>query len=121
MAVRSRLEPIALALVIVAAPALAQTASEPQLPEVKVQGGRDAATGYNAPTATTASKIEAPLRDIPQTVNVMPKELLRDQAATSMQDALRNVPGVTFGHGDGQRDQAVAAWVVVPISFTLEG
>lgn len=105
MAVRSRLEPIALALVVVAAPALAQTASEPQLPEVKVQGGRDAATGYNAPTATTASKIEAPLRDIPQTVNVVPKELLRDQAATSMQDALRNVPGVTFGHGDGQRDQ----------------
>lgn len=105
MTVRFGLKPLALALAAVAAPALAQTVVEQQLPEVKVQGGRDAATGYNAPTATTASKIEAPLRDIPQTVNVVPKELMRDQAATSMQDALRNVPGVTFGHGDGQRDQ----------------
>ncbi len=105
MAARFRLQPVALALAALAAPALAQTASEQQLPEVKVQGGRDAATGYNAPTATTASKIEAPLRDIPQTVNVVPKELMQDQAATSIQDALRNVPGVTFGHGDGQRDQ----------------
>jgi len=105
MTVHFGLKPLALALAAVAAPALAQTAVEQQLPEVKVQGGRDAATGYNPPTATTASKIEAPLRDIPQTVNVVPKELMRDQAATSMQDALRNVPGVTFGHGDGQRDQ----------------
>ena len=105
MTVRFGLKPLALALAAVAAPALAQTAAEQQLPEVKVQGGRDAATGYNPPTATTASKIEAPLRDIPQTVNVVPKELMRDQAATSMQEALRNVPGVAFGHGDGQRDQ----------------
>jgi len=105
MSIRFGLKPLALALAAVAAPALAQTAAEQQLPEVKVQGGRDAATGYNPPTATTASKIEAPLRDIPQTVNVVPKELMRDQAATSMQDALRNVPGVAFGHGDGQRDQ----------------
>jgi len=105
MAVRSRLKPIVLALAAVAAPALAQTASEHQLPEVKVQGGREAATGYNAPTATTASKIEAPLRDIPQTVNVVPQELLRDQGARSMQDALKTVPGVGLSHGDGQRDQ----------------
>ena len=105
MAVRFRLEPIALALAAVAAPALAQTAAEQQLPEVKVQSGRESATGYNAPTTTTGSKIEAPLRDIPQTVNVVPQELMRDQAATSIQDALRNVPGVTFSHGDGQRDQ----------------
>lgn len=105
MTVRFGLKPLALALAAVTAPALAQTAAEQQLPEVKVQGGRDAATGYNPPTATTASKIEAPLRDIPQTVNVVPKELMRDQAATSMQEALRNVPGVAFGHGDGQRDQ----------------
>jgi catecholate siderophore receptor len=44
---------------------LAQTA-EQQLPEIKVRSGRDT-EGYNAPTATSATKIEAPLRDIPQT------------------------------------------------------
>jgi catecholate siderophore receptor len=45
------------------------------------------------------------LRDIPQTVNVVPQSLLRDQVAQSMQDALKAVPGVGFSHGDGQRDQ----------------
>jgi catecholate siderophore receptor len=47
------------------------------------------------------------LRDIPQSVNVVPAQLLKDQAAQSMQDALRNVPGVAFSSGDGQRDQVM--------------
>ncbi len=109
MTLRFRLPPAALSLAAIAAtaavPAWAQTAPEQQLPEVRVQGGRDAATSYNAPTATTASKIEAPLRDIPQTVNVVAGEILRDQGARSMQDALKTVPGVGLSHGDGQRDQ----------------
>ncbi|HUP94650.1 MAG TPA: TonB-dependent siderophore receptor [Burkholderiales bacterium] len=84
--------------------ALAQTAAEQQLPEVKVQGATEA-TGYNPPTATSATKIEAPLRDIPQTVNVVPQELIRDQAARSMQDTLKNIPGIGLSSGDGQRDQ----------------
>lgn len=81
-----------------------QPTVEQQLPEVKVQSSREAA-GYNTPTATSATKIEAPLRDIPQTVNVVPAELLRDQGARSMQDALKNAPGIGLSHGDGQRDQ----------------
>nr|WP_256243988.1 TonB-dependent receptor plug domain-containing protein [Burkholderia ubonensis] len=45
------------------------------------------------------------LMDVPQTVNVVPHAVIEDQNATSMQDALRNVPGVGFSVGDGQRDQ----------------
>ena len=44
---------------------------------------------------------------MPQAVNVVPAQLLRDQGARSMEDALRNVPGVAMSHGDGQRDQVV--------------
>lgn len=98
---------MALAVLLIAprgAPAFAQEQAERQLPEVKVQSGRGVA-GYNAPTATSATKIEAPLRDIPQTVNVVPAEFLRDQGARSMQDALKNVPGIGLSTGDGQRDQ----------------
>ncbi|MGE5522252.1 MAG: TonB-dependent receptor [Rhodospirillaceae bacterium] len=93
----------ALALCAIAIPAVAQT-TERELSEVKVQATGDVAP-YSAPTATSATKIEAPLRDIPQTVDVVPKELIRDQGARSMQDVLRNVPGVGLSHGDGQRDQ----------------
>ncbi|QMW23844.1 TonB-dependent receptor [Sandaracinobacteroides saxicola] len=54
---------------------------------------------------TRAAKIDAPLRDIPQTIDSVSGELLRDQRALSIQDALKNVPGVGFSSGDGQRDQ----------------
>ena len=63
--------------------------------------------GYSPSSSSTATKGNAPLRDIPQTVNVVPGQLLKDQAARSMQDALRNVPGVAFSSGDGQRDQVM--------------
>jgi catecholate siderophore receptor len=54
---------------------------------------------------TNAAKIAAPLRDIPQTVTVVPAQVLLDQRALSLQDALKNVPGIGMSSGDGQRDQ----------------
>ena len=60
--------------------------------------------GYVA-LETDAAKIAAPLRDIPQSIAVVPAELIRDQRALSVRDALKNVPGVSFSSGDGQRDQ----------------
>ncbi|SPA45575.1 TonB-dependent receptor [Cupriavidus taiwanensis] len=82
-------------------------ATPAQLPEVTVKAdvSRELGEGYNPPNAVSATKTEAPLRDVPQTVNVVTAEVMRDQHATSMQDALKNVPGVSFSHGDGQRDQ----------------
>ncbi|HZW23450.1 TonB-dependent siderophore receptor [Noviherbaspirillum sp.] len=82
-------------------PAFAQS----DLPEVQVKSSREAPPTYNPPTASSATKIEAPLRDIPQTVNVVPQTLLRDQGANSMQDVMKMVPGIGLSHGDGQRDQ----------------
>lgn len=54
---------------------------------------------------SSAAKVAVPLRDLPQTVDVVPAAVLRDQRAFSIQDALKNVPGVGFSTGDGQRDQ----------------
>ena len=83
---------------------LAQTGTAPDqaMPVVTVSGEAD---GYRPGTSTTGTKIDAPLRDIPQTINVVPQELLRDQGARSMQDVLKAVPGIGMSHGDGQRDQ----------------
>ena len=41
------------------------------------------------------------LRDIPQTINVVDKNLMQSQGATSLSDALRNVPGITIGGAEG--------------------
>lgn len=87
--------------------AAAQTAENPEAPlsTVTVTAGRAPASSFNPTTAVTATKVEAPLRDIPQAVNVIPQALLRDQGARSMEDAAKAVPGVGLSHGDGQRDQ----------------
>lgn len=75
------------------------------LGEIRISDTRESGPTYNPLTAVSATKIEAPLRDIPQTVNVVPQAILRDQAARSMQDVLKTVPGVGLSTGDGQRDQ----------------
>ncbi|MDT6964748.1 TonB-dependent siderophore receptor [Cupriavidus sp. SZY C1] len=82
--------------------------AEPQtLPSVTVRadGDKDLGTGYKPTSTVSATKTEAPLRDVPQTVNVVTAQVMQDQHATSIQDALKNVPGVSFSSGDGQRDQ----------------
>ena len=81
----------------------AQAAQSQTLPSVTVKSSAD--DGYSPASSSSATKGSAALRDIPQSVNVVPQQLLRDQGAHSMQDALKNVPGVALGSGDGQRDQ----------------
>jgi catecholate siderophore receptor len=93
----------AMPLYAAAADGAADQKTEASLPEVKVQGNKDA--GYSTMFSTSATKSNAPLRDVPQTVNIVPQQLIRDQGARSMQDVLRNVPGVGMSSGDGQRDQ----------------
>ncbi len=76
-----------------------------ELAAMTVTTAREATPTYNPSVARSATKIEAPLRDIPQTVNVVPQSVLRDQGARSMQDVMKAIPGVGLSHGDGQRDQ----------------
>jgi catecholate siderophore receptor len=81
-------------------PAFAQsTPSTTTLPEVVVSGSAD--KSY-APDATTVGGKEAiAVRDVPQTVNVVNRAVLEAQAANSMTEALRNVPGITISAGEG--------------------
>jgi iron complex outermembrane recepter protein len=60
--------------------------------ELVVTGEQD---GYRVPDATTATRTDTPLRDIPQSIQVIPQQVLRDQQANRLEEALRNVPGVT--------------------------
>lgn len=52
-----------------------------------------------------SQKYTAPLVDTPRSVTVVPQQVLKDTAATSLQDALRTVPGITFGAGEGGNPQ----------------
>lgn len=81
--------------------AMAQSAESDvtQLAPVKVEGD---GAGYQS-TAVQSRKMTAPLLDTPRTVTVVPRQVIQDQAATSLQDVLRNSPGITFGAGEGGR------------------
>ena len=98
-----RLRPVAIACLALAPEmTFGQTAppSDTTLPEVKV---RDGAVGpdYNPPTSSVGGGVETPLRDIPQSVTVINSTLMQAQGATSLADALRNVPGITMGAAEG--------------------
>ena len=56
---------------------------------------------FQAGRSTVGAKTPTALRDIPQTVTVINKDVLASQGATSFQDALRNAPGVTIGAAEG--------------------
>ncbi|HIJ61724.1 MAG TPA: TonB-dependent siderophore receptor [Rhodospirillaceae bacterium] len=88
--------------------AVAQAQTAPiTLPTVSVteqtQGAAD--QGYTVTRSSTALKTDIPLLDTPATVDVVPRALLSDQAATRVKDALENVVGVapasTVGSGTG--------------------
>ena len=46
-------------------------------------------------------KLPQDLQDTPQSVTVVSEQLMTDQAATRLEDALKNVPGITLNAGEG--------------------
>lgn len=84
-----------------AAPAQAQDAAgEP----VRLQGVTvtDTAIGDDYSVEEVQSpKVTAPLLDTPRTVDVITRDVLEDTASFSFEEALRTVPGITLGAGEG--------------------
>ncbi|MDD2129554.1 TonB-dependent siderophore receptor [Pseudomonas sp. 17391] len=63
-----------------------------------------ASTDYKVEKASS-QKYTAPLVDTPRSVTVIPQQVIKDTNALSLQDALRTVPGITFGAGEGGNPQ----------------
>ena len=80
-----------------------------------------ASDGYVASNSVTATKTDTPLIDVPQTINVVTREQLEDQAHHSLGDVLRYVPGTTVGQGEGNRDQITLRGQNTSADFFLDG
>ncbi|QZZ21399.1 TonB-dependent siderophore receptor [Leptothermofonsia sichuanensis E412] len=63
--------------------------------EIVVTGERQ--RGYFVPDATTGSRTDTPIRDLPFSVQVVPLELLQDRQVQRVNEALRTIAGVTPG------------------------
>ena len=81
----------------------APTENDKTLAPVTVQEKRDReAEGYNPGTTSVGKSVQA-LRDIPNSVTVVPQQLMHDRNADTFKEALRNVAGLTFNASEGGR------------------
>jgi catecholate siderophore receptor len=70
---------------------------EASLPAVTVTGSK---SSYQT-KFVQSDVFTAPLLDVAQSVSIVPKRILDEQQAQSLQDILKNVPGITFTSGEG--------------------
>jgi len=73
------------------------------LPKITVQS--EVENKYKA-DAVSSPKYTQPLVDTPQTISVIKKELLKEQGAASLTEALRNTPGITLQLGENGNTSA---------------
>jgi catecholate siderophore receptor len=80
-------------------------ATAPSLGGVTVSDTAIDDTGGYRVTKAASPKYTAPLLDTPKTVIVVPSQVIRESGSTTFVEALRTVPGITFGAGEGGNPQ----------------
>jgi catecholate siderophore receptor len=100
---------VAVAAAGLATPAAAQATARGHTPSQRMDTVRvraDAADGrrYLTRTSRSSTRTSTPLRLTPQSVTVIPRAQIADQAMQSMADVVRYIPGITMGQGEGHRD-----------------
>jgi catecholate siderophore receptor len=79
------------------------------------------APGYGADTIRSATRTPTPLSDVPQSVTVVTRELIKDQLMVSMADVVKYVPGITAHQGENNRDDVVIRGNRSSADFFLNG
>ncbi len=73
----------------------ADTAQTSTVLQPIIVDGAGQTDGYQPKSTSTATRTDTPLIDIPQAVNVVSHEVIEDQNATNLDEALGNISGVT--------------------------
>ena len=97
------------------------TESPVELAPISIEGG-DAGTSYRTPVPQLP-KLSQPLLDTPQSVNVVPRQVIDDQGITATRDALRTVPGISLAAGEAgaQGDNLTLRGFTARNDFYLDG
>ncbi len=82
-------------------PAEAEPPARYTLPAVEVEGESET-SGYQA-ERPQLPRAPRPVVNTPQTLTVVPKQVIEEQRAVTVRDALRNVSGITVTAGEGGR------------------
>ncbi len=76
---------------------------------------------YTVQRSVTATKTDTALVDVPQSISVITRELIDDQAMQSIGDVTRYVPGVGIAQGEGNRDTPVLRGNSTTADFFIDG
>ncbi|TCH64950.1 TonB-dependent siderophore receptor [Acinetobacter sp. ANC 4862] len=71
-----------------------------QLDTIRTQAEVETTQGLKVDKSAN-TKFVAPLLDTPKSVSIISKQLIADTQVTTLSDALRTVPGITLGAGEG--------------------
>lgn len=82
---------------------------------------RTGTAGYVSNSTSVATKTNTALINIPQSVSVVTKDFIKDQAPTNFTDVTRYVPGVAVHQGEGNRDELVIRGVDSSANFFVNG
>ncbi len=106
---------------VVVGPAVSAEAASRELSPVVVIADASRTARYNARRTTSATRTDAQLRDVPQAVTVLSRDLIADQAMQNMADVVRYVPGITMGQGEGHRDAPTIRGTSTTADFFADG
>lgn len=95
------------------------------LDTIEVTGVKESDTqpvkGYNAKKSSSSTRTDTELRDTPQSITVIPQDLIKDQSIQSLSQAVQYVPGVQAAQGEGNRDQLILRGNATTGDFFLDG
>ncbi|MFK4872511.1 TonB-dependent receptor [Novosphingobium sp. ZW T3_23] len=88
---------------LAATPAAAQENGQPASPRLGGVTVTDTAIDEESYKAdkVDSPKYTAPLVDTPRSITVIPAQVIKDTGSASLTEALRTIPGITFGAGEG--------------------
>ncbi|MEJ0068852.1 MAG: TonB-dependent receptor plug domain-containing protein [Pseudomonadota bacterium] len=93
------------------------------LPELSVQGKPIAPENDYKTDAPSLPKLTAPLRDTPQSITVIPRQVMDDQNVLTLRDTLRNTSGISLAAGEAgaQGDNLTIRGFTARNDFYLDG
>jgi catecholate siderophore receptor len=86
----------------------------------QVNGNREP-NSYTIQRSVTATKTDTALVDVPQSISVITRELINDQAMRGIADVSRYVPGMGIAQGEGNRDTPVLRGNSTTADFFIDG
>ena len=104
-------------------PRVAAPAPPPPAPAqpADTQDVRTGTVGVYANSTSVATKTNTPLIRIPQSIDVITKDFIRDNNFQTLPDVTRYVPGVAIHQGEGNRDELVIRGVDSSANFFVNG